>query len=84
MTQLKDDCFAHGGDLMPLDQALSDLRGRMTCVVGTETVSLTESLGRILSRDVTAPRDVPPHDNSAVDGYAVYFDDLRAEGEAVL
>jgi molybdopterin molybdotransferase len=33
-------------------------------------------LGRILAADIIAPHDVPAHDNSAMDGYAVHFDSL--------
>ena len=33
---------------------------------------------------IAAPNDVPPHDNSAVDGYAVFFDDLDPEAETRL
>ena len=76
MAQLKDDCFAFGGELMPLAEALDRLRGNVGITVGTETVALRQAQGRILAEDVTADRNVPPHDNSAVDGYAVYFDDL--------
>ena len=39
----------------------------------TETVQLTESLSRVLAEDVFADVDLPPFDNSAVDGYAVIF-----------
>ena len=39
--------------------------------LGTETVPLAEAAGRILARDVIAPRDQPPFDASAMDGYAV-------------
>lgn len=39
--------------------------------LGPERVTLGEALGRVLAEDVTAPADVPPHDNSAMDGYAV-------------
>lgn len=80
MAQLKDDCFAFGGELMPLDGALKILAARLTAVADTETVPLTDAYDRILAEDVIAPRDVPPHDNSAVDGYAVYFDDLAPQG----
>ena len=80
MAQLKDDCFAFGGELMPLADALDQLNGRIGPVTGTETVGIREAAGRILAEDVTAERDVPPHDNSAVDGYAVYFDDLDKKG----
>ena len=80
MAQLKDDCFAFGGELMPLADALDRLRDNVGVTVGTETVALRQAAGRILAEDVTAERNVPPHDNSAVDGYAVYFEDLN-DGE---
>ncbi|NQV48083.1 MAG: molybdopterin molybdotransferase MoeA [Rhodospirillaceae bacterium] len=84
MAQLKDDCFAHGGALTPLDVALLALEAKLVPVVGIETVPLAEALGRIAAADVVAGRPVPPHDNSAVDGYAVYFDDLNPGGDTRL
>ncbi len=84
MAQLKDDCFAFGGELIPLSQALSDLRSRVSSVVGIEAVSLVDAIGRILATDIKADRDVPPHDNSAVDGYAIYFDDLDGAQDTLL
>ena len=84
MAQLSDDCFAFGGELMAVDRALALLAERVQPVAGTERVTLAEALGRILAEDVVAPFDVPPHDNAAVDGYAVFFDDLAAGRETVL
>ena len=84
MAQLKDDCFAFDGQLMPLDDALAILAERLGPVTGTEEVPLRRALDRMLGADVIAARDVPPHDNSAVDGYAVFFDDLEADGETRL
>ncbi len=84
MAQLKDDCFAFGGELMPLEDALADLSARIGPVMRPEQVSLAAALGRIMSQDIVAERDVPPHDNSAVDGYAVYFDDLDPDGDTRL
>jgi len=84
MAQLKDDCFAFGGELIPLNDALADLRRRIVCIVDSEQVPTIEAAGRILAEDIHASRDVPPHDNSAVDGYAVYFDDLNSQGESRL
>lgn len=81
MAQLKDDCFAFDGGLIPVDDALAALAERITCVTATEQVGLRQALGRTLAEDVTAPRNVPPHDNSAVDGFAVYHADLNADGE---
>ncbi len=84
MAQLSDDCFAHGGRLMTTAEALEHLTGRVSRVTEDEEVPLTQGLGRILAEDLVAPADVPPHDNSAVDGYAVYFDDLDPDGETRL
>ena len=83
MAQLSDDCFAFGGDLLSMSAALELLGAKVAPVAGPETVPLKAALGRILAAPVVAPRDVPPHDNSAVDGYAVFFDDLRP-GEPTL
>jgi molybdopterin molybdotransferase len=80
MAQLRDDCFVAGDALMPLAEALEVLRQRVDAVDGHEAVPLREAIGRILAADITAGRDVPPHDNSAVDGYAVHFDDLATDG----
>ncbi len=84
MAQLTDDCFAHGGRLMTTAEALALLESTITPVAEPERATLAEALGRILAEDVTAAADVPPHDNSAVDGYAVYFDDLDPESETRL
>lgn len=84
MAQLSDDCFAHGGALMPLEEALARLDQRLGPVAGIETVPLAGAGGRILAEDIVAAVDVPPYDNSAVDGYAVYFDDLDSESETRL
>jgi molybdopterin molybdotransferase len=84
MAQLSDDCFAFGGELMTVAAALELLRARTVALPGSEPAPLAEAAGRILAADITAPRDVPPHDNSAVDGYAVLHADLAADGETVL
>lgn len=84
MAQLSDDCFAFGGPLMTLEAAQDLLAERLTAVTGTESVALIDSLGRVLAGDVVSPVSVPPHDNSAVDGYAVRFEDLSREGDTVL
>lgn len=45
-------------------------------LLSTEPCSIAEAAGRILREDIPAPLDVPPHDNSAMDGYAVRRADL--------
>ncbi|MEA3407221.1 MAG: gephyrin-like molybdotransferase Glp [Chloroflexota bacterium] len=46
-----------------------------------QRVSILDALGCVLAEDVVAPDNVPPHDNAAMDGYALHADDLRAAGE---
>lgn len=84
MAQLSDDCFAQGGALMPLDEALALLAARLGPVRPGEPVALAGAAGRILAADVVATVNVPPHDNSAVDGYAVFHADLSADAETRL
>jgi molybdopterin molybdotransferase len=84
MAQLSEDCFAFGGALLGVDAALALIEERVTPVVGEEVVPLTEACGRILARDLVAQIDVPPHANSAVDGYAVAHADLLPDRDTVL
>ena len=84
MAQLSDDCFAFGGELMRADAALRLLNERVVAVTAAERVTLTAARGRILMEDILSTRNVPPHDNAAVDGYAVFFDDLNPGAETTL
>ncbi|WP_120498823.1 gephyrin-like molybdotransferase Glp [Kiloniella sp. EL199] len=84
MAQLSDDCFAHGGKLMTTAEALSLLEEKLKCITETETISVVEALGRILAENIVSPCNVPPHDNSAVDGYAVCFEDLSHTSATIL
>ena len=84
MAQLSDDCFAFGGALLGVDAALALIAERVTAVVEAETLPLAEAAGRILARDLIAGMDVPPHANSAVDGFALAHADLLPDRETVL
>jgi molybdopterin molybdotransferase len=84
MAQLSDDCFAFGGTLLSVDAALALIAERVTPVVGEEVVLLGEAAGRILAHDLVAGMDVPPHANSAVDGYAIAHADLSQDRDTVL
>jgi molybdopterin molybdotransferase len=81
MAQLSDDCFAFGGPMMSVDEAVGIITARVTAVHEVESVSLTEADGRILARDISAPLPLPPFTNSAVDGYAVRSGDLPLQDE---
>lgn len=65
-----------GQQLTPLEEALARLLTQATPLTGSETVPLTECLGRVLAEDHHVPADVPPADNSSVDGYALRTQDF--------
>ncbi len=64
--------------LTPLEEAQRIVLEAAT-PLGMEKVSILETLGRVLGEDIVATRDNPPWDNSAMDGFAVRFDDIKQE-----
>src|SRR6516165_7335755 len=84
MAQLSDDCFAFGGTLLTIAAALAEIEARVRAVVETEMAPLPVAAGRILARDLIATMNLPPHANSAVDGYALAHADLMPDRETVL
>ncbi|MHA1164818.1 MAG: molybdopterin molybdotransferase MoeA [Alphaproteobacteria bacterium] len=68
--KLRDDCFLHDSDRLTHAEAVAILRERMTTIVDVEQVPVAQASGRILAENVIAPRNIPAHDNAAVDGYA--------------
>jgi len=84
MAQLTDDCFAFSGPLLPVEEVERIIRERVTPVAEIETVPLHAASGRVIAHEVAAPMDLPPFDNSAVDGYAVRYADLEASAETRL
>src|SRR6478752_7654693 len=84
MAQLSDDCFAFGGPMMSVDEAVGIIAARVSAVQDVETVKLADADGRILMRDVAAPLPLPPFTNSAVDGYAGRASDLPQKQEQAL
>ena len=59
----------------PLDEALYELLTHAVPLGASEMVSTFDADGRVLAADVVAALDVPAHDNSAMDGYAVRCSD---------
>jgi molybdopterin molybdotransferase len=84
MAQLSDDCFAFGGPMMPVGDAVALIAARVSAVAETEVVALGAADGRILAEAIIAPLPLPPFTNSAVDGYAVRSSDLADSAETVL
>ncbi|MEQ8388630.1 MAG: molybdopterin molybdotransferase MoeA [Alphaproteobacteria bacterium] len=87
MAQGPDDRNAATDGLLRLETAHAQLRDWLSArapIAGSTECPLAACRGRFLATDLVARRDVPPHDNAAVDGYAVHFADLAPDGPTTL
>lgn len=66
--------------LMALDDALAALLGRAAPLNETESVPTFDAVGRVLAQDLVSALQVPPQDNSSMDGYAVRRADVTEKG----
>jgi molybdopterin molybdotransferase len=66
--------------LLSLDDALPQLLAQAHTLAGMQTVSTFDADGRVLAQDVVAALQVPPQDNSSMDGYAVCASDCLEAG----
>jgi len=72
------DCCS-GDRLLTLADALTAVLSTIQPICDTETAPLLDAYGRVLAADLIARLDVPPHDNSAMDGYALHLADLKQD-----
>ena len=75
-----DCCSSSSPNLKSFEDALQQLVERALPVSGTELVYVEQALGRVLAEPVVSEVNVPPWDNSAMDGYAVRTQDLTGPG----
>ncbi|MDE0308681.1 MAG: molybdopterin molybdotransferase MoeA [Acidiferrobacterales bacterium] len=75
-----NNCFDPRIGLIPIADAEKALLDEVVPIADTEVVSLPDAVGRILAEPVASTIDVPPHANSAMDGYAVCGDSLPSDG----
>ena len=66
--------------LMSLDEALGQVLGQARTIAETERVAILDADSRFLAEDLISELQVPPQDNSSMDGYAVRTEDLAAPG----
>lgn len=66
--------------MLTLDEALAQLLAGARTVTETEQVDAMEACGRVLAADQYSALNVPPCDNSSMDGYAVRVSDVSAPG----
>jgi molybdopterin molybdotransferase len=71
-------------EALPVETARRVIRSLVTPVTANERVAVRAALGRVLGADVVSAMNVPAHDNSAMDGFAVRGADLKADGETML
>ena len=69
-------------ELLPLEDARAKVLAAIPAALPAEMVALSDSLGRVLAADVAAATDLPPWDNSAMDGYAIRAADVAGATEA--
>ena len=72
------------GDELPVAAARAAIAATLRPLTATETVPLAAALSRVLAADVVSPIDVPAHDNSAMDGYALRGAELQAAAQTTL
>ena len=77
-----NDIYESG--LLPVEQALKHILSALPCLADYETLNIEQTKGRTLSQTIKAPFNVPPHNNSAVDGYALNSTDLPDKDVALL
>jgi molybdopterin molybdotransferase len=76
MSNHQDPCAQPA--LLHPDQAIEQLLAQVEATEDTELVTLTQAIDRVLAEDLASSLDLPPFDNSAMDGYAFRFADLVA------
>jgi len=76
-----DACSLESKPLLSIDDALERIKAAAHPVCGTEKLTLTDALGRVLAESVYSPINIPHDRNSAMDGYAFASRD-RVDGQA--
>jgi molybdopterin molybdotransferase len=71
-------------DVLAVDKAREAIRACLTPVADVERVAVRAALGRVLAERIVPAIDVPAHDNSAMDGYALRFSDLKPGADSAL
>ncbi|MCL6416264.1 bifunctional molybdopterin-guanine dinucleotide biosynthesis adaptor protein MobB/molybdopterin molybdotransferase MoeA [Aestuariirhabdus sp. Z084] len=79
---LNSCCNARGE--LPVDLGRQSILDQVEALSAVETVPLADALGRVLAEDIRSPINVPGHDNSAMDGFAIRFSDLSENASSSL
>jgi molybdopterin molybdotransferase len=69
--------------MISVEEALARLKSQSRVLVDEQKIKLDEGLGRVLASDIVSGINVPPEDNSAMDGYALRWEDWRGSDHAL-
>ncbi|MDX1573391.1 MAG: bifunctional molybdopterin-guanine dinucleotide biosynthesis adaptor protein MobB/molybdopterin molybdotransferase MoeA [Methylophaga sp.] len=79
-NSIQDSCAApENPSVLRVEAARQSILAQVAALQSQQLVPLREALGRILAEDIISPFDVPPHANSAMDGYAMAHADLSSD-----
>ncbi|NBU26529.1 MAG: hypothetical protein EBS39_13155, partial [Gammaproteobacteria bacterium] len=84
LQHIADSLAGYDPNSLAVVQAQAFISELVSTVQGVEHLALRSALGRVLAQPVHSPIDVPAHDNSAMDGYALRSSDLRHDGPTAL
>ncbi|HJV54282.1 MAG TPA: gephyrin-like molybdotransferase Glp [Noviherbaspirillum sp.] len=84
LSQVTSSLSGYDPDALSVAQAQHIIRACVAPVAAVEKLALRSALDRVLGEDLISPIDVPPHDNSAMDGYALNGADLQPDRPAAL
>ena len=79
---MSDCCSAPG--LLPFEQALTAMLDQVTPITDVVTLPIEQALNYVLAQNIDSPLNVPPHDNSAMDGYAFAIESLSSSRKLIL
>lgn len=83
-TQNSAGCDEMTRGLLSVEEARQRILDSVSPVAGVERIAIRESLNRVLAQDIRSTMNVPPYDNSAMDGYAIRAADIPATGSCEL
>ncbi|MFH1044467.1 MAG: gephyrin-like molybdotransferase Glp [Pseudomonadota bacterium] len=84
LRQITSCMDAYDPEALAVDKARAVVRAFLTPISTNERVAVRAGLGRVLGEDIVSTLDVPAHDNSAMDGYALRHVDLAPDAETML
>ena len=84
LEQIASCVSGYDPNALPVEKAQEFIARLVPRISTVESVALRSSLGRVLAQDIVSAIDVPAHDNSAMDGYALRGSELQADGDTLL